>query len=364
MLAKDTEERYPDYDSLLADIEAIESGREPPVASRRASQGTLGAEGEPTEILSGAALGSGALGGEVPGADSMGRALSRRERGKGRAGPKPYASGRLLRAAPWVFLAAALVSVAAGLWALGVGHGAQGPDATWLGSWHERLGDERDLVQANFSAPSVEPSVAERLRRLLLTPPAGEAGNPPRLAGGLLSWDDSTGAIPLGLIFERIDEVRVFVGPTKGPLDLGIGIADPLSPERRSLEVRLRLMETTAHPVLALRFGSPVGSTVVEGTVEGGGSEVPSVGPGPFEVSFSLERADEVTRLQLRIHKRHEGRAHYRASFEVPGVDWAGGFVFLRTESPVRPFSASLERLLISGRLAADPNLEGFPWRS
>lgn len=363
MLAKATAERYPDYRSLIDDIEALEREREPPFAA-------------PPPVSPFAETPS--AGTPLAGTDFPEAPISRTPTppGPGRrraAGRTP--AGRLLRAAPWLFLAAAFASVAAGLWALGYGQGAPEPDVSWLGSWHERLGDGRDLIQASFSPSSGDPTAADRARRLFSSQPGREAEDPPRLTGGLLRWDHATGPILLGLVFERVDDVRVLVGPTKGPFDLGIGIADPLAPERRSLEVRLRLMETTTHPVLALRCGAPVPVVAVaeapgesvpgqDGSPHGVPPPVASVGPGPFEVSISLEPAATTTRIRLRIVRRHEGRAHYRATFEVPGTDWGGGFVILRTESPVRPFTASLERLLVSGRLAADPNLEALPWRS
>ena len=75
----------------------------------------------------------------------------------------------------------------------------------------------------------------EGWRRIFVFDDAPGAAGRPRLERGLLAWDDWEGPLACGLRFESIDEVQVWVGPTTGDFDLGIGIVDPAGAQRRQL---------------------------------------------------------------------------------------------------------------------------------
>ena len=92
---------------------------------------------------------------------------------------------------------------------------------------------------------------------------------------------------------------------------------------------------------------------------------IPRLIQGPFDVNLRFESiSSKDTRLRLRISKQSASRPLYQAACELDGTDWASGVLVLQTPSPVKPFTVTLQRVLISGRLAAHPGVEEVPWRS
>lgn len=342
MMAKSTDSRYATYDQLIEDLEAIEQDREPLHA------------GGPLE----------------PGAT------------------RPHLADPQTRT--WLSLrwAAALVlvvvmSVVMGGLLLDLASSSGQPPPLWLGNWYRTLDGGQELVSLNFSNPPEGPPGTEVWRAALKIPTASSAeSRPPQLVDGTLRWENYSRPIACSVAFERIDEIRLLVGLTRGTFDVGLILADPAGAEKRHLLLGLRPTEITPSPVLALRNNheipayrlplEPAGAASGETTAEGGIGEapgtlqrpVPRLGQGPYEIFLAFQTDTETTVVQVRITRRQATLPLYQARLELAGTDWASGVVVLHTPSPVKPFLVALDRWQISGRLRRGSTVEKIPWRS
>ncbi|MGQ9590272.1 MAG: protein kinase domain-containing protein [Planctomycetota bacterium] len=337
MLRKDPAERYPHYDALLEDLEALGGGREPPNAV----------------VPAGA------------------RDQSATERLRVRSGRRRSAS-RLA--------AAALVLLALGgaVWLAGrspsPGEPARAP--LELGTWYERLDDGRDLIQARFSDP---PPGVQDLGGLFLIPPAGrEAEVPPQLGTPraywklgegfergkyppkLLFWESYRRPFACRFAFRRLDEVRVLLGPTRNLFDFGIAIVDPAGWKRRALVFRLRPADRTPDPIAAFRSLEPVPLAPLDAAPP---EAVPRLGTEPVEIALSLRLEGESTLASARVARRARAEPLYEARFLIEGGDWASGVLVLQTPSPTAPFLVTVEKLAACGSVDAAFRVEEVPWR-
>jgi predicted Ser/Thr protein kinase len=316
MMAKSREARYASYDELLEDLEALLAGAQPPRA------GLEKLETQPIQVAT-----------AVP-------PRSRRR-----------------------FAAAALVLLAAGGAALAGVLAWPEPalDAETrraLGGWYKPLDGGRVLLDMSF-AETLRREQMEAWRRVIVFDD-GAPGAPghPRLERGLLAWEDWDQPLACGLRFERIEEAQVWVGPTSGDFDLGIGIVDPRGAQRRHLLFRLRPGEITRLPLVAMRSQEPCRPA--------GGSRPPPVvrvGPGPFAVFLRLKGDGKSTLLEARVDRR-DGSALYQGTIELEGSDWASGILTVQTLSSTSPYGVSLSRVRISGVPAAPARIEEVPWPS
>jgi serine/threonine protein kinase len=238
-----------------------------------------------------------------------------------------------------------------------------------LGGWLQKPDPAHDVLIMSFAQPPEERSPLESWRRLIV--PAASSSpeaDRPHLAAGALRWSTFSAPFACGLAFERIDEAQVSIGATSGTFDLGVAIVDPLGSERRYLLLRLRPADANPEPVVAFQNGEAVPIKGAAGGPEGeaaGLPPVPRLIQGPFDVHLRFENlASKGTRLRLRISKQSASRPLYQAACDLDGTDWPSGVLVLQTPSPVGPFTVALERVLISGRLAAQPIVEEVPWRS
>lgn len=352
MLAKEPLDRYPDYDALLEDLEALRAGREPAramAALRSKSQ-------------------------RAPLAPPRRRLAVRRL----------FRLGRSVKRRLAIAAALALLAVGgAGAWtAARVTSSREASShrlAAELGSWHENLGDGRDLIRAEFSRTPPGP---EALTRLFVIPQAdSEDQLAPHLGFPRASWklgDPKGAAVPRMLVwesytrpfacrvgFQRIDEVRLAVGPIRNLFDLGLEIVDPGGWKRRSLVFRLRPWDRTPRPLLALRSQEPVALEPIGAgspSRAGGEDSVPRVGTDPFEIGLAFRVEAGNTLVTVRIVRRARSEPLYEAGFRLEGTDWPSGALLLQTPSPTKPFLVTLEKLSICGVVERSAFLEEFPW--
>ena len=319
MLAKEPGQRYADYDELIADLEAILSGEEPPALtqSRRA-------------LSSGGALTN------VPSATT--------QRGLRRRTTLAAVAGGLL-----VVAAVALVqNLAPG----------EPPVATALGSWFRRLENDRGILDLDFSreAPSAaERNVRDNLIRLPPTEPLNDQVEPPRIKGGALRWETYESQFALAPVFEAIEEIQLEVGATSGRFDLAVTIADPLAYTHRTMTLRLR-PHSSAAPLRAVRHNETVDPATALPPVR--------VSAGPFKVFLTFETLATSTQVEMRIVGKKPGKDLYQADCEFAGTDWTSGAILFETPSVVKPFSVGLKRILVQGRIREVTRQEEPPWRS
>lgn len=339
MLRKDPAERYPHYDALLEDLEALEAGRAPPNATVPAGA----RERAPTERL---------------------------RRG----------SGALAKAHRLVAAALLLLALGGAVWFAaryrGPGEAALARAPLGLGSWYERLDGGRDLIQARFSDP---PPGFQDLSELFLIPPADREGQVPPSLGRpraywqlgegfergryppkLLFWESYGRPFACRFAFRRLDEVRVLLGPTRNLFDFGIAIADPAGWERRALVFRLRPADRTPDPIAAFRSLEPVPLAPLGAAPP---EAVPRLGTEPVEIALSFRGEGGSTVASARVARRAQPEPLYEARFLLEGGDWASGVLVLQTPSPTAPFLVTVEKLVACGSIDPAFRVEGVPWR-
>jgi tRNA A-37 threonylcarbamoyl transferase component Bud32 len=193
MMASRPDDRYQDYDELLADLDRLRSGREP----------------------------------------------SRARGGRFDPGRKPWPriAGRIL-----------LVLVAAAL--LGAAFYA-------LASYRERGRPRGRLSTLDLDFAAAPAELDELAGRLLVFPPESspDFGEPPRLERleDALVWQSCTSPLTFARAFERLDEVQLHVKDQSGVFHLGIEIVDPDGGARRELLIGLHPTGGTAAPLVARR---------------------------------------------------------------------------------------------------------------
>jgi serine/threonine protein kinase len=311
MMAKSPEARYQTYAELIEDLDLLIAGKEPRHA----------ATGDTTAALA------------------------------------PSKPSRTRRLGPSLATAAVLALLTGGALFFFDGGPESIPSGATadLGRWHQRLPDGRDVLDMDFADPPGGRSTLETWRRLVL-PLAGNPSDPgrPQLSGHSLRWDGFTAPFAFGLPFERIDDVLLSIGATTGSFDIGIILADAAG-HSRLLVLALRPTQVTERPLTAARSGEPMAGA--------GLPPVPRLGQGPFDIAMEFRRGASSTVIQVRISRRPSGRRVYDASCEVEGTDWGSGTIVLLTPSPVLPFSVSIDRARITGRLSGAA-LEEVPWRA
>jgi hypothetical protein len=216
-----------------------------------------------------------------------------------------------------------------------------------LGDWYKRQ-DGRDFLNMNFENPPADLADYGLIRWKESTVPGSRA---PHLVDGTLRWENYQRPFSCGFRFEEILSVLLGVGVTTGSFDLGISIAAADGSQVRQLVLRLRPGEDTAKPIVATR-----GNEEVPLAHEAELSPVPRLGQGPFDIflAFATTRdaeAEPATELTATI-MRKPGTALYVGTSKLPGTDWAKGVLTLWTQSPTRPFTVSLRKVVISGTLA------------
>ena len=340
MMAKAAEDRYQNYDDLIEDLDALEEG----IGPRHAAAIPAVAEAQVS-----------ALSGKAP-----------------EEVAEPPASPRRFARRWWVFSGGLLLLATTGVVFGHLVTSGRPPSVPGLGSWYRRLEDGRDLVDMPFAKPPAERAGIESWHRWILLPQGTvRLGTPPRLEDGTLQWENFSGPFALGLEFTEVHEIRVAVGPTSGSFDLGIALVHPGGSQDRSLLLRLRPGEDTPHPLLATRSGEEIrprrpggGREGREDLASGDLPGVPRLGQGPFEIFLSFERRARTTGITVRIVKRGGTPPFYQSDCEIEGTDWPSGVLVLLSPSFRLPFKVSLNRILVSGRLAEQPAVEEIPWRS
>jgi len=313
MMAKSTETRHQSYDELLADLDAVGRGQSP-----------LGANW--------AALETQAL--------KPGR-IRRRTLG--------WAAAGLLGAAAAVVSVMLLLPPPA----------LDAEKRQAYGAWLKDREDGGVVLDMDFASLPAEMPGRESWRSLLLPPrePQTQAA-PPDVRGGALRWDSYDRPFACGLRFDLIDEVQVEVGASSS-FDLGLAIVDPLTRGGRHLLLRLRPSEETQDPLVAVRGGERVMSP------EARLKAIPRLlGLGPCAIFLEMKDEPQGTRVTVRLERKKDGSHVFEGSCMLPGQGWRTGVVVLQTQSPVKPFSAALDRVLIAGRLARPASVEEVPWRS
>jgi tRNA A-37 threonylcarbamoyl transferase component Bud32 len=320
MMAKSATGRYGTYDELLEDLERLERG-------------------------------------EVPAADAS--AAESKEAPPVRATSPRSRRRRILVSAA---VAALAIAVGAAAWRAVIQPPRLAAEKrAAYGGWIRERDDGSILLNMDFTTPPEERAGKESWRSLLvLSGSAASDPGKPTLDGGVLRWDSFEKPFCCGLDFERVDEVQVHLGASSGSFDWGVAIVDPRGSQRRFLLFRLRPTAETLRPILAMRGHEAEPAPSLDA--------LPPVprrwGEGPCSAFLEFQRVGASTRIAVRIDRQRDGRHLYQAACELPGVDWASGVVVIQTMSPQKPFSASLQRLAMVGRLASPPGVEEVPWRS
>ncbi len=315
MMAKAAEDRYQSYDEVLTDLD---------------------------EILNGVSSTPGTL---------------RRAETRLIEAPEPR-KGRM-----WALAALSLITLIAATLAFLLAPPAPAIDAAQREAYAGWIKDRDDggiLLTMDFSAPPPERAGRETWRSLLVpVSNAPETGPRPQIQGGTLRWESFENPVACGFRFEAIDEVQIGIGQGAGSCDLGFSVLDSKAPRGRHLLVRLRPSEVTLEPLVAERGGERaklLGPDL---------APVPRLlGQGPFVVFLGLKTLAQNTHLSLRIHRKKDGSQHYEAQCELEGTDWRQGILVLQMQSPVKPFSASIDQVVISGKVARPAVMEDFSWRS
>lgn len=312
LLSKSPEDRYPSYDALLEDLDRLARGQEVPLAPSAAR-----------------AVGSTRAG--------------RRFRGLLAAGLVLAVGGTALA---WTLLEPAP--------AIDRAHREA------LGKWLVERPDGGVLLNLDFGSPPPERAGQPSWRSLLMFSQAAPGAQPPDLREGALRWQSFEAPVVLGLRFEVVEEIQVEVGAGSGACDLELSLVDAEAPSRRRLDLRLRPGEETRDPLVATLSGEPVGARDDARPLP-----VPHLlGQGAFTIYLELQRVDQGVLARLRLDRKKDGARIYESSQVFPGTFWSSGVVSLRSESPVKPFSAAVHRLAVSGRLARPSTLEESTWRS
>ncbi len=315
MMAKSVDDRYQTYDEIVADLEQLLMGGAPTSSQLRR------AETQPIE-------------------------------------PSP-----LRRSRGWALATAGLVVLIAATLAVILAPAPPAIDAARreaCAGWLKDRDDGGVILTMDFSSPPPERAGRETWRSLLVpleSPPNAESR--PQLQTNALRWDSFEQPIACGFRFSAIDEVQVGVGIGSGTCDIGFAIVDATAPTRRRLLVRLRPSEETLEPLVAER-GS-------ERALPSAGRLAPVprlLGQGAFVVFLELKPSPVGTLVSLRIDRKKDRSQHYQGQCELEGSDWRQGVLVLQMQSPVKPFSASLDRVVISGKVARPAGVEDLSWRS
>jgi serine/threonine protein kinase len=332
MLAKDADQRYADYDELIADLEAVALGEEPPALAD-------------ARLVTASASSS----------------IARPTISEQTAHDRRQSTRRTMFAAVvGALLAVAVIGLVQNL-------PSQGPPvAAALGSWFRPLDAFRGVLDLDFSRepPSTaDRSLRDNLIRLKSTANLGNTVEPPRTKSEALRWENYESQFALAPLFEEIEEIQLGIGTTSGRFHLALTIADPLSFEHRSLMFRVRPKDG-AIPIQALRHNVEVVPQIQQSGEGATLPPVPRLGSGPFKLFFNFKTLATSTRIEIRITGKTQGKDLYHVACELAGTDWTTGTILLETPSAIKPFSVGLERLVVQGRIREVTRAEEPPWRS
>ena len=313
MMATDREERYPNYDELMEDLESLLGRRRVVHAAKR--------RGRFAEDL------------ETP------------------------ASRLRLRIG---------LALLAGVLALAGGIALDGnvfsrtralPGLQKLKNWYVRGSGGGDQLRLDFSAP---PENAEAvLREVFLTPePSRPESVAPGFSDGTLQWTDYSRPFVYSYVFDRLDHLSMYVRDHKGRFDLGIYVVPPDGNLRRFLLLPLRPTEKQSEGFLALRNNNVAHFSPKEF------KELDRLVP-PYQVFLKFTNRDGATEINLYITRGSNGtETIYEETYSVEGEDWNSGVVVFKTSSSryLLPSSISLEKIILSGTLSGK-QLTELPWQ-
>ncbi len=306
MLAKSPGDRYPSYDELIEDLEAILGGEEPPHA------------------------GSHSAGTQTP-----------RRRG-------PLIAG---------IAAVALVAVVGGLSLGGVFQppAAAVPSLTSsLGSWCvSQTGRDVDL-DFNFAAPPPVATRFELLQRILTLPrDLPNDVDAPGLRSGNLHLADFTAPLAFSFAFERLDHVAVEINAASDDCHLQIALSHPAAASHRQLLIRLDLEHRSdAATIVAIRNGEEIAGARELRTRDGQTvSRLPRVGQPPLRLEVDFEAADGETQVLARVFRPQRPEPLFEVKRVIEGDDWVKGVPTLRCASTRGAYSLRISRVALRGRI-------------
>jgi hypothetical protein len=315
MMAKEVEARYQSYDDLIEDLNALSSGTEPSHSSTKAIHGAPESEVK----------------------------TRRKNRSLWRS--------RILLFATSI---AVLILAVAGFSQLKSSPTLDPTMRRDLGDWYDHR-DGRDKLSMNFERLPAGPAPSQ----LVLWKESDAPGSHrPHLTEGTLRWESYEEPFSCGFCFKRIDSVGLEVGVTTGSFDFGISIVALDGSQSRHLTLALRPGALSSNPIDAVRGNEKV--PLSQGSTQ---SPVPRLGQGPFSIFLDFTILKKETQLTTTI-MRKQGATLYRETSKLPGTDWTKGVLVLRTQSPTKPFTATLREVVISGILAHPAEVKEVPWRS
>jgi len=307
MMAVEPADRYPTYDELIVDLDAIIAGR-PPIH-----------------------------------ADTTG--------GRFRDPSRRIAKPRRLPLL--VVLSVACLALLAGV----VVTGRKSPierDLSRLEGWALPSDGETTTLSLDFARPPA--TVDEIWRSLWLPSPRPNAGEMPALEGDHLVWNDAEDPLTCSWVFDRIDSIAVYIDDQSGSFDFGISIEDPQSGNLRSLSAAIRPADTLANPIVAVLRNELVASSEGE-------PPLPRLMP-PYALFVTFRNtADGFTELAMQVRGNGESRdSLYSTTLRLPGDEWNRGVLsFVCMRSTGEPFRLSVEKILVSGKVG-DVRLSDTTW--
>jgi len=211
-----------------------------------------------------------------------------------------------------------------------------------LGNWYGR---HEKLDVLNFDFSSLPEGV--KLGAAFVIPESSNSGQEsPALSNGTLNWTNYKDAFACPYIFNRVEEIAVYVESHAGRFDLGIQLVHPDGRARRALVLPLRPFEEQFTPLLARRNNNDVALSNEEL------KPLPRLVP-PYAVYLAFKPIEDAVRLELRITKQQRSENLYNESYTLDGEGWNSGVVLLKSSSS-RPFTISLAKVVISGVLNGD----------
>ncbi len=318
MLEKSPAHRYPNYDQLIEDLDAVARGDEPNHAARR------------------------------PRRPRRGRRVLR------------WAVGALAA----VTLAVTIVSLT-----LPARDETRALAAAALGPWFTERPDGRVELDVRFATPPPGTPPLEVVRRVLaLSSTASVSGVRPELGAGggsdaeaALSWDESlVEPFAFPFAFDPLERVELWIRQDTGRFDLSLSIVAPDAPAKRELRVRIRPRELRPDaPIEAWRAGVPVRIDDLEVRAFDGLRRAAPLGRGDLGVALDFIPAGGRTRVEVTVRVASRRRRLIVATLE--GDDWGRGYPVLQTAS-TSPYTVALERVRVEGRPAEPFRVENFAW--
>lgn len=314
MMARNVADRYDSYDQLVEDLQLLETGKQP-----------------------------------VHTATGTGTGRFSRKSSRGALRWLGFAAGFLAL----LVLTATTTSYALRRYRTGMVHSIEDR----LGSWCLPRPTGGSTLDLDFSAvPADKP---QALRDVFILKPSSSDGKPPTLRKdtGKLRLENYREPLAFSYPFSRLDEVQLSFDRPEGRADIAISIVDPLDNRRRSLTLRLSPSRKTSAPLEALRHGDEVLPQ----------SPLPAIPPlnsrdAAYKVFLEMIPSDGSTWLKIKIVELNANEILYSQDCSLPGGDWAGGAVVLRTSFYRRPCSIDFSKMLLSGTLAGS-RLEEVPWQ-